>query len=300
MHRQLVLNSIVASCLLTSAATAEAQAPGSPDAGVVAPYVQIMAATPAPNVRHRGVGGVEVPFLAKAFEASARNTIYIDAHVKTSAGKAVRAAVDNSAIADERGLLRVATQISSISRKGRNSSLFIPFWAMKLPPGAHDLTIELSARMKTGVSSRTSSETPLETRGKNVIQTRIQKPPTKSLQVLVSEVVASPFAADASFLRPRKARPDLFWRLLFDKVSVYSSPVCTDCRRATWKRHSPVVHLSEGDLVTISVLDRDVAKNDSLGSFVFTLETLQNIAGSKTPLALHHVDSMVFGPVKVR
>ncbi len=300
MRPQLVLNSLLVSCLLTSASSAEAQAPSSPDAGVAAPYVQVMAAPPEPGVRHRGIGGIRISFLAKAFETTARNTISVDAHVKTSDGKAVRAAVDSRAVSDGQGRLRVSTQISSIALRQRKSELFIPFWAMKLPPGAHDLTIELTARMKSNTTSARPSETPIEVRGKSVVGTRIQKPPTRSVQVLVSQVVASPIAADASFLRPRKARPDLFWRLLFDRVSVYSSPVCTDCRQAKWKRYSPVVQVSEGDLITVSILDRDVAKNDRLGSFVFTLETLQNIASSKVPLALSDVDSLLLGPVKLR
>ena len=84
---------------------------------------------------------------------------------------------------------------------------------------------------------------------------------------------------------------------------MHSSSTHDDTYSASWKRYSPPFPFSQGDRLTIAVLDQDVMSHDRLGSVSLTLEDLQKHGGGAAPLAASSkgsITSLVFGALKLR
>lgn len=199
-------------------------------------------------------------------------------HFFAADGSPIRAAVDDPEYRDFGGRLRVETTLVGPSTEFTTREFFIPFYAVELPVGQNQVTAHLEVD---------GGEAPL-VRGVDDAVAILAKPPVQMVRVLVPRVEVRPGTYDAVLLRPHKGAPDLTWSLRLGRSSrhvIHQAGVHWDTTVATWDRPTPPFPWSEGDGMTISVLDEDAMIPDVLATFYLSYEELCRHAARGAPLS---------------
>ncbi len=265
--------------------------------------IEVRDATIEPNSSLGGARGLTVSFRYRVGRITMDKALYLVAHFSTAQGKKVGALVRNKAFRDREGSLHGKTQLVTVPRNSwRKASLFVPFYAMKLAAGEHHLSVHLSALSDTGACKSGRPPRPVKVIGEARAKVSMTKPPYKFIELLVRQVQVATEATDVSLFRARKARPDLQWRVGFAESAggiLHTSKTRDDTYLANWTEYTTPFPLSEGDRVTISVLDRDVVSHDHLGSVTVSLKELVQRGPSSAPLKNSNVHRLILGSVKV-
>lgn len=256
-----------------------------------------------PDERLEDVRGLSIRLKCKTTGGGSDKSVALDARLSTTKGLPVSATVRRPMAYDGAGNVGFA-QPFIVAGEGRSTSMpvFVPFFVMDLPPGPQQLRVHVKA--SGGVSSQVASvviPTKVEGQVDRVID--FVKPPVRMVQVTVASVQVQADAYDASFLRSHKARPDLMWEAHFGQRyigRVHRSRIQNDTYIAAWQRGTGTFPFSEGDRLTISVFDADVASDDLIGAFSFSLEELERQARQNVPLSRGKVQQLLFGSIQVR
>lgn len=230
-----------------------------------------------PDARLEDARGLSIALRYRVGAVEADEALYLVARLGEG-GARVKALVESASLRDRSdGSLHAKRQLVTVPRGAwREASMFVPFYAMELAPGPHRLGVKLEAVRAPGSCKTGERPRLVPILGQGAAEVSITKPPYKMIQVLVRRVAVDDRAADAS-IWPWRARPDLRWRLRVQAGAggvMYSSEVRDDVRVATWTKHSRPFPLSQGDLLTISVLDQDVMGHDDLGHVKVSLDEL--------------------------
>jgi hypothetical protein len=263
-----------------------------------------------PDARLEDARGLSIVLRYRVGTVEADKALYLLARIGEG-GARVKALAESASLRDRNdGSLHGKRQIVTVPRGAwREASMFVPFYAMKLAPGAHRLDVKLEAVSAPGNCKTGELPHLIPIIGDAGAQVAITKPPYKMIQVLVRRIEVDDRAADVS-IWPWRARPDLRWRLRVQAGAggvMHSSEVRDDVRVATWTKHARPFPLSQGDLLTISVLDQDVMGHDELGRVKVSLDELLSF-GPSTHLEARvdrdaggpKVLDLELGPVKVR
>jgi hypothetical protein len=275
-----------------------------PQAAYLGAAVEVGELTIDSNSRLVDARGIKVAFRYRVGRVAGDKALHLVAHVANESGHKVRALVQDKAYRDRDGFLHGKSQLLAVPRNTwRQGSLFVPFYAMYLGAGRHRLSLQMSALSDTG--SCTSGRPPraIKVIGQTSASMDLTKPPYKLVQVLVRHVTVAEEPTDFSLFRPRKRRPDLMWRIHIttdhDGV-IHRSDVRDDTYDARWYHYAPEFPLSQGDRLTLSVLDEDVTSDDNLGSIKLTLDQLLEHVGRTSPLKVGSSTNALLGQVKVR
>lgn len=250
--------------------------------GRQAPYlgaaVEIREVSISPNEKHGDTRGLRLSFRYRVGRVTADRALHLVAHLSTRGGQKVRSLIGDKTFRDRDGLLHGKQQLLTVPRnQWKKGSFFVPFYAMKLTEGHHELSLHFSALSDTGSCATGQEPRPVKLIGETSTRVTLSKPPFKMVQILAQQVTVTKEKTDISIFRSHKARPDLKWRILFKGISeqvIHESDVRDDSTTATWNQYSPEFPFSQGDRLTLSVLDEDVIRHDHLGSLKLTLEEL--------------------------
>lgn len=218
-------------------------------------------------------------------------------------GRKVQTTLRDSLRRDRSGSLRVTSfLVSEQSGRWHLTSFFVPFYILKLHPGPQRVTLALKAERSPSPEDLSAPPTPVKLIGSTSASFEINKPPYRMVQLLVRELEVAAVNTDVSFLRPHKARPDLQWRVTFEgdmTEYLHVSSHHNDRFSANWSQYSRPFPVSEGDRLTLSVVDHDVMSHDDLGVFSFTLDQLVAFGNLQPLLCGGAVHKMVLAPVIV-
>ena len=220
-----------------------------------------------------GVWGVRVSFSHRWSGLPEGATGTIAVRFATADGRPLRTTVESPALRDRQGHLRLEAS-SSTEGGAMLSDLFVPFYAIDLPAGAHQIVPTFEAERTDGLRGRVDHPLRIDDA---LPPFTIVKPPTREINVLVTRVEVAPGQYDAALFRLYKARPDLYWRVRFGSRPgsvVHASRIHNDTYNTEWNRATSTITWSEGDQISIDVLDADVTLDDLLASFTFTYEQL--------------------------
>lgn len=288
--------------LVTCASASAAGQEEPPPLGRAA--IQIDRVEVDPAARSGDVRGVSVSFRYRVGRVDTDKALFLLAFFDEVRGLRVKSAVSDWAYRDRRMNLHGKTQLLTVPRfTWHEGSLFVPFYAMKLAPGPHRFALSFEGVSDTRACQTGGRPQKLEVRGGRDVVVDTVKPPYKMVQLLVSRVHVVEKATDALF-PSRRARPDLAWKAFFQielhKGIVHSSPTRDDSYTGAWTVYTDPFPFSEGDQLTLDIIDRDVLSHDLLGRFGFSLEDLTSRGDKTLPLHRDAVTSLVLGPMKIR
>ena len=249
-----------------------------------------------------GVHGVAVVVRCRAKGGTRERGVGLDARLETAQGLPVPAKVRNSY---SMGFSYDGTMVRPLYVPSEGSSVvtaFLPFYAMDLPAGPQKLHVKISAR-EAPANPYEPPPPEVKVLGQTESDVSFVKPPVKTVEIDVSQIEVQRDAYDASLLRARKARPDLMWELHFGPRftgTVFRSRARDDAYSATWSAGSGPFTFSEGDRLTLSVLDEDVANDDLIASFSYSLDELARQAADKTPLKRGKLLKLEFRSIQIR
>jgi len=210
----------------------------------------------------------------------------------TTGGRPIRAAVDEMEYRDHGGRLRAQTEVTGNVSRWIANEVFIPFYVVDLPAGQHQVTalIEIEAESGTG-----QGREPTVVRSGGDAVAVIDKPPVTMVRVLVPRIEVSRGVYDPVILRPHKAAPELTWSLRLGRGAghvVHQARFHWDTYEAEWDQPTPPFPWSEGDGMTVSVIDVDTLLSDVLGTFSFSYEDLCRRAAERVPLSRGRVSHL--------
>jgi hypothetical protein len=264
--------------------------------------VQRLAVEPA--AQREDAHGLNIGLRYRVGAVEVEKALYVVARITMANGSKVTALAKSAAFRDRNdNSLHGKKQITPVPRgTWRETEIFIPYYAMKLAPGDHQLTVRLEAVSDPGQCKFGERPRLVPVIGKNQSSFTLTKPPYKMVQLLIRSANVIEEASDVS-LWPWRARPDLKWRLRFRAGAggiMHSSKVRDDVYSAGWKEYSPEFPFSQGDLLSLSVLDQDVMSHDELGTVKLSLQELLDLRQNPRPLKAGKVSSLVLGPIKAR
>lgn len=212
-----------------------------------------------------GVFGAVVGFALRSYGLSAKRPVTTTLTVEDPQGRPVLAAKELLAFRGPGGavIVRAQRQVMGMTE----TSLFVPYYALQLPPGPHLLRFRISAA-PAGAGRSPRSET-----GGGTADAIIQMPVVKSLRLGVRSaevgrfhgaggVIASALTVGASTLLVSPGdKPDLFWTVEYGGRGLYRSPVRYKRKQAEWTAPSDWVRMAAGDRLRIHVYDRRVASD---------------------------------------
>jgi len=256
-----------------------------------------------PAARFEDARGLALSLEYRVGSVEVDKALFLVARLSKKGGQKVDSLVKSAAFRDGNdGSLHGKKQLIAVPRGSwRKTSLFVPYYTMKLAPGTHPLSIKLEAVSDPGRCKYGELPHLVRIIGKSTADFELTKPPFKMVRILVRHVQVVEEATDVS-LWPWRARPDLRWRARFRAGAggvVFESEVRDDTYSADWTQYSPVFPFSQGDRMTLSVLDQDVMGHDTLGSVKLTLDELLH-HDTASPLSAGKASAIVLGPVKTR
>jgi hypothetical protein len=265
--------------------------------------IEIRRLTVDGDARLEDVRGVGIGLEYRVGSVEVDKALFLVARVSVG-GRKVGSLVSNVAYRDGNdGSLHSKKQLVTVPRRAwRQTSLFVPFYAMKLAAGPHELGVDLEAVSDPGQCKTGERPEIVRIVGERSAAVSITKPPYELVQILVRRVDVAEEAADSS-IWPWRTRPDLAWRARLQAGAggvLFTSEVRDDTYSASWSQYSPEFPLSQGDRLTLSVIDRDVMGHDTLGSVKLTLDDVLGRGEGATSLSAGKVSSIVLGRVKVR
>lgn len=296
------------SVLTFSLATASSPTAHAEDDGTDSPIrgadIQLKSIEIDADSRNRDVRGITISFRYRVGRVDTDKALFLLAFLDEGHGQLVKSTVEDWAFRDKLMNLHGKTQLLTVPRyTWQEGSLFVPFYAIKLPEGRHRLTLDFAGVTKT--QSCTSGRRPqkLEVIGGEDAHVEFVKPPHKMVKLAVKRVEVVEKATDG-LGATRRGRPDLAWKAFFQlglhKGKVHSSKTRDDSYVGTWERRSGPFPFSEGDKLTVTIIDRDVLSHDLMGSFNFTLDELIGATRSAEPLSGGAVERLVLGNVEIR
>lgn len=293
---------MLAAAIFVTAPAAGEDGPAPPPIGGAA--IQVDRVQVDPDSRSGDVRGISVSFRYRVGRVDTENALFLLAFFDEVRGLRVKSAVDDWTYRDRRMNLHGKTQLITVPRHTwREGSVFVPFYAMKLAPGRHSLALSFEGVSDVRACQSGGRPSRLEVRGGRGVVIDVVKPPFRTVQLLVRRVNVVEKATDTAF-SARRARPDLAWKAFFqielNKGIVHSSATRDDCYSGTWSQYTDPFPFSEGDRLTLDVIDRDLMSHDLLGHFTFTLEDLVGRAATTPPLADGAVTSLLLAPAKLR
>lgn len=211
-------------------------------------------------------------------------------------GQPIRATVQNIFTSD-RGFVRP----EPVGFGG--GELFVPYYLIDLPAGEQQIKVAVEGAERTRRDPSAPPPPPVELSGVLERTATITKPPFRMVHLAVASVSVEPGGYDASLFRARKSMPDLMWEVRFGPRHlgrVYTSSVRDDTFAATWDRGPAPFPFSQGDVMSLAVLDHDVARDDVIGELSFTEAQLVAQAQANLPLARSKVTQLVLGLLEVR
>jgi hypothetical protein len=262
-----------------------------------------------PDRRLGDVRGLGVDLRYRVGRVGADSALFLIAHVEAEGGRRVASLVKSAAVRDRDGLLHGKAQLLTVPRNTwREASLFVPFFAMDLDAGPQRLALRFSALSNTGSCQSGRPPQRVKLVGQTRVAAGLVKPAFARVRLLARRVAVDPEPTDVSLPGSRRGRPDLRWRLGYrlgpgaasvwpgGEAVLHESAVRSDTFAASWEDPSPPVPVSEGDRLTLTVLDHDVSRDDLLGQVALSLEELLRPG---PPLANGAVRAVELGPVVI-
>lgn len=175
-------------------------------------------------------------------------------------------------------------------------SLFIPYYAISLPPGEHTLTVQ--PVVKKALQDQTR-QIALSYEGQSTVV--LEQPELVKVQIKVTNVEAESSNLDGKSWdenlgigKDEAKLPDLKWRLLFetttDKDEAFTSVEVENSLKAAWSEPSPVFYMAPEDKVAFEVLDADgIGQENRIGKRFFTLTELQETTDTALALSFDRV-----------
>lgn len=256
------------------------------------------------NRRVEDTLGIRLSFRYRVGRVTSDKALHLVAYLASKRGQKVRTLVEDKAYRDRDGFIHGKEQLLTVPRNvWKQGTLFVPFYAMDLGEGRHALSLNLTALSDTGSCEAGRPPRAVKVIGQTSADIGLTKPPFKRVQILVRHVTVAEEPTDISLFRSRKGRPDLTWRLQFKagrEGVIHSSKVRDDTYDARWSQYTSEFPFSQGDRLTLSVLDEDVISHDSLGSIKLTLDQLLEQGSRSTPLKVGTSATVKLGQIKVR
>jgi hypothetical protein len=252
----------------------------------------IRSVTVKPDITSYNIKGALVQ--VKCSYRTQRNKIpyqlHFSAAVQQAGGNAVKATNAVSVYTDS--TRKVAAHIKTYYATGEQYELnfFIPYYILALPSGKQELQLSLRAAVQP---SEKEPEAPAVLSSEKPITFSIQKPPVQTFSLRCTGVTATKRDV-TTFWDPDGSRPDLYYQVLLDNNElpdlVYYSDVCDNNEPCTWTKFTPLITISEGDMITIAIFDQDRFNRDDLvGLKRFTLTELKALSQSGNTIEFNQV-----------
>jgi hypothetical protein len=205
----------------------------------------------------------------------------------------------------------------------RDVDVFVPYVAIDLPAGTHQLAVELSAisrergRIGKGDGPPTAmtvasvaSVAPyaidlvmprVRTVRFGVRRVEVKRGQYDDIEAGYAALAIATLGATALFVPPTKWKlPDPQWIVYVGGELVYRSSARQDVLRASWTASTPWIRLAPDDRLELVIEDEDTSpRGDVLAKFLLGADELT--AQAKTPaLSAEHVTRLVIGGVAVR
>lgn len=289
-----------------AAALLEGRARGE-EAGPLGSAVELRDVAVDPDRRVGDVRGLGVDVRYRVGRVGVDSALFLVAHLEAEGGRRVASLVKSAAVRDRDGLLHGKAQLLTVPRNAwREASLFVPFFAMDLAAGPQELALRFSALANTGACQSGRPPQRVKLLGETRVAAVFTKPAFARVRLLARRIEVAPEATDVGLPGARGGRPDLRWRLGYrtaglgpgGEVVLHESPVRSDTFIGAWAEPSPPVPVSQGDRLTLAVVDRDLARDDRLGEVALSLDELLG-PGPPPALADGAVRAVELGPVEV-
>ncbi len=176
--------------------------------------------------------------------------------------------------------------------------LFIPYYALELPPGRHSLNVSLSCSVKD--TAVTQESRPVPVTGMTQVTIQINKPRTRMFRMYVRELRVNPLNAkgrpwDSGFFS--STDPDLQYRIeLRSKEhtdNTHMSSTVQDALSAGWIDFADPVTVSLNDRITLSVYDKDIFFHDPIGEISYSPDDWLRTGSSGQPISFGQVTSCI-------
>ena len=169
-------------------------------------------------------------------------------------------------------------------------TLFLPYYALRLPAGFHRLHVRVYGFLRD--TSVFEEPRIIPVTGMSGLTVSIHKPQTRSFRMVVRDLKVKPHnengrAWDFGLLNTNE--PDLMYRIRIKSAEHTDdrdvSTAIDDAFTGEWTLFSGPVIISSDDRITLSVFDQDVMYDDLIGEISHTLDEWKSISVSKQVLS---------------
>ena len=243
-----------------------------------------------PDVIEGGIGGVGIELQANIAKREGSGVPSIHALVYRANNQPVQVAVPYSRY-NINGLAGSEKMSFILKFPVR---LFIPYYILDLKEGQQQILLKISAHIKYGEADPEE----LECRGNTSAILNINKPSVQKFQIMARELrVEEKNLRDNNWDNGRGSTrlPDLRYKIeagsQSNKDILYSSNVVKNSLSAAWIDYSGILTISEGDIISIVVYDKDTMFHDPIGRIKSTLEELKKVADREEKIRFGLVNS---------
>jgi hypothetical protein len=230
-----------------------------------------------PGVIEGGIGGISIELQANIAKREDSGVPSIFAFVYRENNQPVQAAVLNSRhnINGRAGSEKTGFILKFPVK------FFVPYYILDLKEGKQPILLKISANIKYGAAEPEE----LECRGKTSANLNINKPAVRKFHIMVREL-----RVDEKTLQDNNwdngggssGLPDLRYKIEAGSKSttdiLYTSNTVKNSLSAAWIDYSGILTISEGDIISIVVYDKDTMFDDPIGRIKFNLEELKKVA----------------------
>lgn len=167
--------------------------------------------------------------------------------------------------------------------------LFMPYYALNLPPGTRPVRMKVYAYVKD--TAVTEDPRIIFVTGASQTGVTITKPPVRIFRMIVREIRVSPRNAkgrpwDFGILKTND--PDLIYRISMNSKNHsdnrFASTTVDDAVSGSWSVDSGPVTISVADRITLGVYDKDAMFDDLIGRLTHPLDEWVRIGKSGKPV----------------
>ncbi len=257
-------------------------------------HILVKNLTSKSDVRLRDVRGVEISFEYKIEGGSKRIDYYISSRLRGDDGAFVRTRSKAKMFSDTEGVVRSKAALDENNiGQWASAEIFFPFFSLDLQPGAHSTTAVFEGQYLLEIKGRPRL---VKLVGSEPLAVDFVQPPFKNVTLKVNRIEVAEGSYDFTFgAKGRKRLPDLAWSLSYAAryhAEIYRSSTARDTYTISWHETQRPFVFSDGDRLTLTVLDQDVASPDVIGRFTFSLEELQAAVKAGQPLKRGKVVSL--------
>ena len=184
--------------------------------------------------------------------------------------------------------------------RGKNETILIPYYILKLNQGLNTAKIEISALI-SDTSIFESAFSKLKIVGETNVNVQFTKPPLEEFSVLVRGVkfMNTDFKGKAwDYNLISGAAPDICWKVEVGEnenyTTLFHSSVMKNAYSAAWLDWAEDISLSVGDKFCIGVYDDDPLSDDFAGSICGTLPQIIEKSTKKQPMAFDRLTYFTF------